>query len=126
MARKLLSNMMWEQLATALVKVKDPRGAPPGLKDREFIEAVLYLTRTGLPWRDLPEEFGAWSAVYMRFRRWEQAGVWKRLWEELSRGATPALLEVFIDSTSIPAHPHAAGAPKKTALVRLWVAREAD
>ena len=126
MARRLLTNAMWEQLAAALAEVKDPRGAPPGLEGREFVEAVLYLTRTGLPWRDLPEEFGAWSAVYMRFRRWEKAGVWRRLWEVLSRGATPALLEVFVDSTSIPAHPHAAGAPKKTALTRLLVARAAD
>ena len=126
MARRLLNNAMWEQLAAALAEVKDPRGAPPGLEDREFVEAVLYLTRTGLPWRDLPEEFGAWSAVYMRFRRWEKVGVWRRLWEILSRGATPALLEVFVDSTSIPAHPHAAGAPKKTALTRLLVARAAD
>lgn len=126
MARRLLSNAMWEQLAAALEEVKDPRGAPPGLEDRKFVEAVLYLTRTGLPWRDLPEEFGAWSAVYMRFRRWEKAGVWQRLWEVLSRGATPALLDLFVDSTSIPVHPHAAGAPKKTALTRLLVARAAD
>ena len=125
MARQLLTNAMWEQLAAALAEVKDPRGAPPGLENRKFVEAVLYLTRTGLPWRDLPEEFGAWSTVYMRFRRWEKAGVWRRLWEILSRGATPALLEVFVDSTSIPVHPHAAGAPKKTALTRLLVAREA-
>ena len=125
MARRLLTNAMWEQFAAALTEVKDPRGAPPGLDDRMFVEAVLYLARTGLPWRDLPEEFGAWSAVYMRFRRWEKAGVWQRLWEVLSRGATPALLEVFIDSTSIPVHPHAAGAPKKTALTRLLVARAA-
>ncbi|MDE3084092.1 MAG: IS5 family transposase, partial [Verrucomicrobiota bacterium] len=109
----LLSNAMWEQLAAALAEVKDRRGAPSSLNDREFIEAVLYLTRTGLPWRDLPTEFGTWSSVYMRFRRWEQAGVWQRLWESLQQGATPALLELFVDSTSIPAHPHAAGAPKK-------------
>jgi transposase len=117
---------MWEQLAAALDEVKDPRGAPPGLTDRQFVEAVLYLARTGLPWRDLPEEFGTWSAVYMRFRRWEKAGVWRRLWEVLARGASPALLDLFVDSTSIPVHPHAAGAPKKTALIRLLVARAAD
>ena len=126
MARRLLNNAMWEQIAAALDEVKDPRGAPPGLDDRKFIEAVLYLTRTGLPWRDLPEEFGTWSAVYMRFRRWEKAGVWRRLWEALSQGASPALLDLFVDSTIIPVHPHAAGAPKKTALTRLLAARGAD
>jgi transposase len=126
MARRLLSNAMWEQLAEALAELKDRRGAPPGLEDREFVEAVLYLARTGLPWRDLPAEFGTWSAVYMRFRRWEKVRIWQRLWERLSRGATPELLDVFVDSTSIPAHPHAAGAPKKTVLTRLSVARAAD
>ena len=54
---------MSEQLAAVLADVRDPRGAPPGLNDREFVEAVLYLTLTGLPWRNLPAEFGAWSAV---------------------------------------------------------------
>ena len=113
MARRLLSKKMWEQLAAALAGVKDPRGAPPDLPEREFVEAVLYLARTGLPWRDLPKEFGEWSAVYMRFRRWEEAGVWRGLWAVLARGAAPALLQVFVDSTSIPVHPPAAGAPKK-------------
>lgn len=125
MARRLLSNAMWEQLAAALAEVKDPRGAPPGLTERAFVEAVLFLARTGLPWRDLPEEFGQWSAVYMRFRRWEAAGVWRGLWAALACGATPVLLKVFVDSTSIPVHPHAAGAPKKTARIRLWAARGA-
>ena len=90
-----------------------------------ILEAVLYLGHTGCPWRDLPARFGTWSAVYMRFRRWEKAGVWRGLWEQLEQGACPALLQVFIDSTSIPVHPHAAGAPKKTAGQRLWAAREA-
>lgn len=125
MARRLLSNGMWQQLAAGLAEAKDPRGAPAGLEDRAFVEAVLYLARTGLPWRDLPGEFGQWSAVYMRFRRWEKAGVWQRLWTYIARGTTPELLDVFVDSTSIPVHPHAAGAPKKTAQIRLLAARAA-
>src|SRR5471032_1626481 len=123
MARRLLSNAMWEQLAATLAAVKDPRGAKPDLTEREFVEAVLYLARTGLPWRDLPPEFGAWSAVYRRFRRWEKAGVWQQLWDVLQGGTTPALLELLVDSTSIPVHPHAAGAPKKTVQTRLSAAR---
>ena len=123
MARRILNDEMWAQYEAALCLVKDPRGAPAELTDREFLEAVLYLARTGAPWRDLPEEFGAWSAVYMRFRRWEDAGVWRGLWEVLQRGAAPAALQLLVDSTSIPVHPHAAGAPKKTVRARLWVVR---
>ena len=126
MVRRILSDEMWEQCREALEQVRDPRGIAADLSERDFLEAVLYLARTGVPWRDLPEEFGTWISVYMRFRRWERSGVWRRLWEVLQQGAAPALLEVMVDSTSIPVHPHAAGARKKTARVRLWAAREVD
>lgn len=125
MIRRIVKDEMWAQFEAALAEIKDPRGAPAELTEREFLEAVLYLARTGTPWRDLPAEFGAWSAVYMRFRRWEEAGVWRGLWEVLQRGAAPAALQLFVDSTSIPVHPHAAGAPKKTARARLWAVRAA-
>ena len=48
-----------------------------------FIEAILYIARTGIPWRDTPKCFGKWDAVYNRFRRWEKSGVWKKLWNLL-------------------------------------------
>ena len=122
MVRRILSDEMWEQFEDALRMVKDPRGAP-GKSEREFLEAVLFLARTGMPWRDLPAEFGKWSAVSMRFRRWEESDVWHGLWNVLQQGSTPMALQVFVDSTSIPVHPHAAGAPKKTARIRLWAVR---
>jgi len=126
MIRRILSDTMWEQFEEALRAVKDPRGAPADLTEREFVEAVLHLARTGEPWRDLPSEFGSWMAVYMRFRRWEESGVWRGLWEVLQQGAAPLALQLFVDSTSIPVHPHAAGARKKTARARLWDVRAAD
>jgi transposase len=125
MVRRILSDELWEQFEEALAAVKDPRGAPAELSDREFLEAVLHLARTGEPWRVLPSEFGSWIAVYMRFRRWEKSGVWHGLWEVLQQGASPLALHLFVDSTSIPVHPHAAGARKKTARTRLWDVRAA-
>jgi transposase len=111
-SRLLLTDELWDRLAAALSGLKSRAGAPPKQSDRDFIEAVLYLARTGEPWRDLPERFGKWDAVYQRFRRWEQAGRWRALFERL-----PADLQevhtVFFDSSVIRAHPHAAGAPKK-------------
>jgi transposase len=111
-SRLLLTDEIWEQLAEALSELKSRAGAPPKLSDRDFIEAVLFMARTGTPWRDLPERFGEWDAVYQRFRRWEEAGRWRALFERL-----PAELQevrtIFLDSTVIRAHPHAAGAPQK-------------
>jgi transposase len=60
----------------------------------------------------LPERFGPWDAVYQRFRRWEQAGRWRALFERLPADLQ-AVHTVFFDSSVIRAHPHAAGAPKK-------------
>ena len=89
-------------------------GQPPRLPERQFFEALLYLARTGVPWRDLPAEFGRWDAVYNRFRRWVSSGALRRLFEALT--ADPAFGEVrrvLIDSTVVRAHQHAAGARRK-------------
>jgi len=67
--------------------------------------------RTGSPWRDLPPEFGSWNSVYQRFARWSRAGVWHRVFAQLARERR--FQEVFIDSTIVRAHQHAAGAQKK-------------
>src|SRR5262249_7178165 len=93
-------------------EVKSRAGAPPKQTDRDFIEAVLYVARTGCPWRDLPPRFGNWNAVYQRFRRWEKAGRWRALFARLP-GDLQAVRTIFFDSSVVRAHPHAAGAPKK-------------
>ena len=82
--RVMISDRVWEQLKAALEEAKHSRaGAPAEMSDRDFLEAVLYLNRVGCPWRDLPAELGYWHAVSMRFRRWEERGVWRRLWQRL-------------------------------------------
>jgi transposase len=111
-SRLMLTDETWDRLAAALAEVKSRAGAPPKQSDREFIEAVLYLARTGCPWRDLPVRFGHWDAVYQRFRRWEKAGRWQALFARLPEDLR-AVGTVFFDSSVVRAHPHAAGAPKK-------------
>src|SRR5690349_17632243 len=113
--RLLLTDAAWGRIAAALREVKHPAGAPPELSDREFVEAVLYLARTGAPWRDLPGRFGNWDAVYQRFRRWLDRGVWAGLLDLLPARLRKRVRELFGDSTVIRAHAHAAGAPKKEA-----------
>ena len=125
--RKILSDQVWKELEPAVNAAKHSRaGAPGKLSDREFLEAVLHLNRTGSPWRDLPAELGYWHAVYMRFRRWEARGVWQRLWKNLQTERFAQARGLLLDSTTVRAHHHAAGAPKKTASTRLWDALAED
>jgi transposase len=121
--RKIITDAIWSKLEVALSAAKhSAAGAPGEMTDREFLEAVLHLLRTGCPWRDLPPALGYWHAVYMRFRRWEARGVWPRLWKNLQAEPFAGARGVLLDSTTVRAHPHAAGAPKKTAATRLWAA----
>jgi putative transposase len=119
--RKIITDTIWKKLEVALAVAKhSAAGAPPKMTDRDFLEALLYLNRTGTPWRDLPAELGEWDVVYMRFRRWTERGVWQRLWQDLQAEPFAAARELLLDSTTVRAHPHAAGAPKKRAATKLW------
>jgi transposase len=110
MARKNLRDDQWERIAHLLPGKPGDRGRTAA-DNRLFVEAVLWMARSGSPWRDLPEEFGRWNSVYRRFSRWENAGVWQRVFTTLAGDAD--FEEVFIDSTAIRVHQHAAGAQKK-------------
>lgn len=80
--------------------------------NRLFVNAVLWIAKTGAPWRDLPERFGNWNSVFQRFNRWCKAGVFPRVMEKLQ---DPDLGVLMLDSTVIRAHQHAAGAEGSTA-----------
>ena len=113
--RYMLTDDLWDALRPVVHQAKRNRQGPtPKLPDRDFFEAVLYWARTGVPWRDLPAEFGAWDAVYNRLRRWVRSGRLKALFELLTAEADLGeVRRVLIDSTTVRAHPHAAGARRK-------------
>jgi transposase len=111
--RLSVTDEIWARLEPIIAGVKSAAGAPAELSDREFVEAVLFRARTGCPWRDLPACFGAWDAVYNRFRRWEAIGVWKALAEQASQEGLEAIKTLLIDSTIVRVHQHGAGASKK-------------
>ena len=71
---------------------------------------------TGIPWRDLPERYGDWKATHKRFRRWCESGVFARILGALALDADAE--HMSIDSTSVRAHQHSAGAQKKTARIK--------
>lgn len=115
MARRNLRNDQWARIEPILPGKAGDRGRT-AKDNRLFVDAVLWIARAGAPWRDLPEAFGPWNSVYKRFSRWSNAGVWHRVFAELAKDAD--FEEVFLDSTIVRAHQHAAGAPRKTATRR--------
>lgn len=113
--RYRITDDLWAAMEPLVARAKWYKGGqPPVLSDRDFFEALLYLARTGIPWRDLPAAFGRWDAVDHRFRRWVAGGGLKSLFELMT--ANPQLGDfgrILIDGTIVRAHPHAAGARRK-------------
>ena len=91
MIRRELTDRQWQRIEKLVAGKKGDKGRA-GEDNRLFVDAVLWILRTGAPWRDLPDEFGKWNSVYMRFVRWARKG----RWESLSR-PWPTIL---ISSTS--------------------------
>jgi transposase len=110
--RKMLRNDQWERIEHLLPGKAGDCGVT-AKDNRQFVEAILWIARTGSPWRDLPESSGNWHNVYTRFSRWGKTGVWQRIVAVL--GADTDLQSLLLDSTVVRAHQHAAGAQKKRA-----------
>ncbi|NPT62631.1 IS5 family transposase [Paraburkholderia elongata] len=110
MVRTLLSDEVWNKVQVILPGKEDDRGRTAS-NNRWFLEAVLWISRTGSPWRDLPAEFGRWHTVYIRFSRWRSKGVWARVANALA-GETE-IEHILIDSTIVRAHQRSAAALKK-------------
>ena len=105
--RFVISDGVWEKIAPLLPGKVTDRGVT-ARDNRLFLEAVLWRVRTGLPWRDLPAEFGHWNSVFQRFRRWVRAGVFERIFTCLS--GEPDFEYALIDGTIVTAHQKATGA----------------
>jgi transposase len=103
--RSWLSNEQWTRVEAVLAA--RPRRGRPGKDDRRFFEAVVWWRRTGVPWRDLPDDFGPWKTVFNRFDRWSRKGWWGELWAALQTDIDSEWQS--IDSTTNRAHQHAAG-----------------
>ncbi len=107
--RLALSDRQWQRIAPHIIGDERTRGSS-GRDNRLFVEAVLWLVRTGVPWRDLPEDFGPWNSVFRRFSRWSRKGVWVRIFEAMADD--PDFEYLIVDSSIVRAHQHASGAKK--------------
>ena len=107
--RLALSDAQWERISPHIIGDERTRGSS-GRDNRLFVEAVLWIVRTGSPWRDLPEIFGGWNSIFRRFSRWSQKGIWWRMFEAMADD--PDFEYLIVDSTIIRAHQHASGAKK--------------
>ncbi|MGW3156485.1 IS5 family transposase [Streptomyces sp. NPDC001089] len=111
MGRGDLTDEQWAVLEQLL-----PKGARPGRPLRQLIDGIRFRVRTGVPWRDIPVEYGPWGRVYDLFRRCRRSGTWHQIFTGLqsladAKGAITS--DLSVDSTVCRAHLHAAGARKQ-------------
>lgn len=124
-----MTDRQWERLAPLLPPqrpFKGSKGGRPFVDHRRVIDGLLWLDRTGAPWRDIPERYGPFSTLASRFYRWRDQGIWQRILDALQEQADEEGVldwEIhYVDGTVIRAHQHAAGAsgsePESEALGR--------
>lgn len=105
MHRHALTDTQWARLRRVLPKQR--HGPKSTLGDRQFIDAVLYRAKTGVPWRDLPERFGPWKTIYNRFSNWARKGHWATLFEQVQFEVDE--IGSIVDGSVVRAHQDASG-----------------
>jgi transposase len=123
-SRYELSEGQWERIRHTLPGRVEHVGQT-AVDNRQFVNGVLWVLRSGARWHDLPERYGKYKSVHTRFMRWARAGVWERIFADLVKDKKN--LYLMIDSTIVRAHQQAATGRKKGApRTRLWGVPEVD
>lgn len=102
-----ISDRMWALLEPHLPGRRGTSGRN-ARDNRQFINAVIWILRTGAPWRDLPPAYGDWKNTNRRFCRWRDKGIWERLFKKFVKD--PDFEWLMIDASYIKVHPHGTGA----------------
>ncbi len=116
-ARHALTDAQWDRIRDQLPG-KDGDPGRSGVDNRLFVDAIIFILKTGVPWRDLPERFGKWNSVWKRFDRWCERGVWQAVAEELGE---PDLVELQLDSTSVKVHLAGVGGRRQAGEEKGWL-----
>jgi transposase len=120
-ARYELSTEQWEKIKDILPGKKSDPGRT-AVDNRNFVNAVLWILRSGARWSDMPEErYGKYKSIHKRFTRWAKKGVWEKIFKSLIKDRDNEYL--MIDSTLVKAHQQSATLKKK---IRLWGVPEVD
>jgi len=110
MCRYELTDSEWERIAKYFPEKEAGTPGRPPKPHRPIINGIVWIARSGAPWRDLPERYGPWETVYTRFRELVDNGILVQMFHDLNIDAD--LQDLSLDSTSIKVHQHAAGAKK--------------
>lgn len=103
------------RISPLISSFKNRSGRPTISSNYQIFCGILYVLRTGIPWRDLPLCFGKWHTVYMRFKRWSDNGLLWNIIRNCHKNKEATFDMLWLDSTAIKLHRHGAGALKKTA-----------
>lgn len=111
MSRHVLRDDQWERIAPLLPGKTSDCGVT-AKDNRRFLEGVLWIARTGSPWRDLPSEYGHWHRVYVRYNRWSHKGIWQKVFEAVA--GDPDLEYLMVDGSIVRVHQHGAAQKKSS------------
>ena len=105
-----LTDYEWEQIKDLLPPENTGKRGRPSKNNRIMLNGMIWIARSGAPWRDLPERYGPWESVYSRFRKWIEDGILDNIFHVLSLDAE--LEDLSMDASIVQAHQHSAGAKK--------------
>ena len=105
-----LTDEEWNRIVNLLPPENTGKQGRPRKSNRTILNGIIWIARSGAPWRDLPERYDSWKSVYSRFRKWIEDGILDNIFRVLS--LEPELGELSIDASIVKAHQHSAGAKK--------------
>ena len=109
----LTEEQFQEVIEPIIIRERKKSGRPTKVSHYKFFCGVLYVLRTGISWRDLPEEYGNWHTLYTRYKRWSESGFFWHLLRHLQSLKQVVMDIVFVDGSLVPLHRHGGGALKK-------------